>query len=360
MVNVMSDPVTNAEVEDVLSSIRRLVSEDKRPLQGSNPSPAPDRLVLTPALRVAEPVEAEAEQPSHDTGAEPEQHQAEGRAEDQVESAVAAGDDPAHDYSSDPYNFDDDQDEDGEGHLDLGAFVPAAHAQQSESPDDDVPEQDGTDDLSRMLSNNITSPALEDDQPDDSPQAHAEEAPMEVDAQEAPALSDNVEALQPQSKAAVLSAKIEELEAAIGNIADTWEPDGASGDAYAGTEAPAMVWEDDPEPVQKEGGKSAAHLFEDEPPIEDSKLSSFSRVANAFGKQETEAQPDPEKEQQSAEDSIDYALDEQLIDEEMLRDLVSEIVRAELQGALGERITRNVRKLVRREIHRALTAQDLE
>ena len=45
---------------------------------------------------------------------------------------------------------------------------------------------------------------------------------------------------------------------------------------------------------------------------------------------------------------------------EMLRDLVSEIVRTELQGALGERITRNVRKLVRREIHRALTSQDLE
>ncbi|MGI3170655.1 hypothetical protein ACRARG_16005 [Pseudooceanicola sp. C21-150M6] len=46
------------------------------------------------------------------------------------------------------------------------------------------------------------------------------------------------------------------------------------------------------------------------------------------------------------------------LDEEILRDLVSEIVRQELQGALGERITRNVRKLVRREIHRALAAQD--
>lgn len=52
--------------------------------------------------------------------------------------------------------------------------------------------------------------------------------------------------------------------------------------------------------------------------------------------------------------------DDQLMDEEALRDLVSEIVRAELQGALGERITRNVRKLVRREIHRALTAQEME
>ena len=55
-----------------------------------------------------------------------------------------------------------------------------------------------------------------------------------------------------------------------------------------------------------------------------------------------------------------FGSDDQLMDEEALRDLVSEIVRSELQGALGERITRNVRKLVRREIHRALTAQEME
>ncbi|MEM9855670.1 MAG: hypothetical protein AAF841_14670, partial [Pseudomonadota bacterium] len=47
------------------------------------------------------------------------------------------------------------------------------------------------------------------------------------------------------------------------------------------------------------------------------------------------------------------------IDPDMLRELVSEIVRKELQGELGERITRNVRKLVRREINRALAGQDL-
>jgi hypothetical protein len=52
--------------------------------------------------------------------------------------------------------------------------------------------------------------------------------------------------------------------------------------------------------------------------------------------------------------------DEAILDEETLRELVAEIVRQELQGALGERITRNVRKLVRREIHRALTSQELE
>jgi hypothetical protein len=59
----MSNPVTNAEVEDVLSSIRRLVSSDTRPVgrgpqEGTKPNiesaqPGADRLVLTPALRVA-------------------------------------------------------------------------------------------------------------------------------------------------------------------------------------------------------------------------------------------------------------------------------------------------------------------
>ena len=57
---------------------------------------------------------------------------------------------------------------------------------------------------------------------------------------------------------------------------------------------------------------------------------------------------------------VDLTADETVLDEDTLRELVADIVRQELQGALGERITRNVRKLVRREIHRALTAQNLE
>lgn len=54
------------------------------------------------------------------------------------------------------------------------------------------------------------------------------------------------------------------------------------------------------------------------------------------------------------------AASEPVMDEEALRELVAEMVRAELQGALGERITRNVRKLVRREIHQMLAAQDFD
>ncbi|HCQ64683.1 MAG TPA: hypothetical protein DIU07_05675, partial [Rhodobacteraceae bacterium] len=52
--------------------------------------------------------------------------------------------------------------------------------------------------------------------------------------------------------------------------------------------------------------------------------------------------------------------DEAVIDEAMLRELVAQLVRDELQGTVGERITHNVRKLIRREIARALTLQDFE
>ena len=48
------------------------------------------------------------------------------------------------------------------------------------------------------------------------------------------------------------------------------------------------------------------------------------------------------------------------VDVASLRELVAEIVHQELQGTLGDRITRNVRQLVRREIRRALTLQQLE
>lgn len=48
------------------------------------------------------------------------------------------------------------------------------------------------------------------------------------------------------------------------------------------------------------------------------------------------------------------------IDPEALRPLVAEVLREELRGALGERITRTVRKLVQQEVHRILTARDLD
>jgi len=76
---------------------------------------------------------------------------------------------------------------------------------------------------------------------------------------------------------------------------------------------------------------------------------------NAEGDNAETVEVDVEPQQAAFSQSAD-----ELLDEDALRDIVSEIVREELQGALGERITRNVRKLVRREIHGALAAQELE
>ena len=48
------------------------------------------------------------------------------------------------------------------------------------------------------------------------------------------------------------------------------------------------------------------------------------------------------------------------IDNEVLQAIVRDLIRQELQGDLGERITRNVRKLVRAEINRALAARSFD
>ena len=54
----------------------------------------------------------------------------------------------------------------------------------------------------------------------------------------------------------------------------------------------------------------------------------------------------------------DFILAEQ--DEVALRALVARVVREELQGDLGQRITSNLRKLVRREIRMILAAEKLD
>lgn len=231
----MSDPVTNAEVEDVLSSIRRLVSEDKRPLQTKTRPVVSDRLVLTPALRVAEPdvetpdkaddamaqdwsEEDAAFEAAYGEDASDETSVGTGPAPDTAagDEALSAApdvagdpgsgdfetdlDDPALDYETDPYNFADDADQDGEGGRDGYAF------------DDAFQDAD------------------EDEAVAPGPDADDDATPARHDAQ-----------------AATLSAKIEALETAIGNISETWEPDSPGDGEYSGTEAPAMAWEDDVE-----------------------------------------------------------------------------------------------------------------
>jgi cell pole-organizing protein PopZ len=146
-----------------------------------------------------------------------------------------------------------------------------------------------------------------------------------------------------------LEQRIAELEEAIAASAGEWEPDGSE--------------------------TGAGGLPSDMPPV-------FSTVAPANDPANdrprdrawTNAQPEPDAAPateprpgarteapatESPASMFEDDREETVLDEEMLRDLVAELVREELQGALGERITRNVRKLVRAEVQRALATRDL-
>ncbi|MGB3243274.1 MAG: hypothetical protein WBB25_01970 [Sulfitobacter sp.] len=321
----MSDPVKNAEVEDVLSSIRRLVSEDKRPLQTPKPAPAHDRLVLTPALRVED---KEIDRTASDAPRSTSHLLL--KPENIVDDAAAlsdAGLSEGHDQSEDMSGTAADD------HFDFHAFDTKAN------PDTAI----GT----------------------------AESAKVDEPAQQ-PAVD---------GKSAALSAKIAALETAIGDISDEWEPDGKSSDAYAGTEPHTMEWDDGDidESAEAEmdaeeaAGVTFSHRAEavreamyedeemrgsDEKMFEDQGETPSESVAETIAEPAVQGVDALDSEEPA--DGFDLTADDQLLDEETLRDLVSEIVQSELQGALGERITRNVRRLVRREIHRALTARDLD
>lgn len=131
------------------------------------------------------------------------------------------------------------------------------------------------------------------------------------------------------------------LEAAITAEDDDFEPDGS--------EVTAGVAEEDALPVFRSHDRSRLST---DPMATD-------HMAGALARK------------QLSEDEGDHAVDgemdgdifrdlDQLPDEQILRDLIAEVLRDELAGGLGERITRNVRKLVRREIYRILESRGLE
>ena len=425
----MSKAVTQYEVEDVLSSIRRLVSEDKRSLAGlrdpaaaaahdealeeegsaADADTAPeaverfsddyalaeqdqqvqtaadaptDRFVLTPSLRVVDgapkgeepldlgsvaretwtaeaPVEeatvedAKAYQgpmvlfPAAQDSVPQEDRDAAMEALDALVHETIESDDAQEPAQAQPAGtfdeFDDgdysdefywrDADDNAKPDYDLTGAIKedvsrdAHNAEVETSPMPDQPVQSGDDVIENM-------PAEEQEVLSDDSSADAEKAPEAADAE--PEAADA--SMMP------LTAKIAALEAAVGKIAEGWEPDGDEVVELAATQMSTMAWEDDVELDAK--GAPFTGAEHDAPPQEAAHYDEFAR--------------DEANEADKPSMAAAFGGDDQLMDEETLRELVSEIVRAELQGALGERITRNVRKLVRREIHRALTAHEME
>lgn len=134
------------------------------------------------------------------------------------------------------------------------------------------------------------------------------------------------------------------------------------------SEIEGMAAAEDIDAVEGEGPE-----IEEAPFIEQPEEAHIADVAAFSPVEDTHSEPEPEEtplenpvgaadEAGATEEDDEDEDDEEelLMDEDALRDLVAEIVRDELKGTLGETITRNVRKLVRREIRTALLSQTLD
>ncbi len=296
----MSDPVTNVEIEDVLSSIRRLVSSDERPKSVSSVQPAPEpapapaepeRLVLTPSLRVDDAV---LDLSGHALAVET----------DDEETADVA------DISSD--------------------------AVAALDGDPDVGENSGT---------------------------TAEQAAIPAQTREVDEATNGQPVRDPKAE---LKARVAELEEVVSRQGDQWDPDGASPDANSGSPVASLPWEDYVSGAEEEKPQDASTKTADPAPefqhrAPESKPDTSSDADTGDSRNDFAADGISEPSASPGDSARDFvAASDEFLDEDALRDLVADIVRQELQGALGERITRNVRKLVRREIHRALTSQELQ
>lgn len=256
----MAGSVNSDEVEDVLSSIRRLVAEDSRPLprpQIVASQPATDKLLLTPALRVqpvpklkvVPRVEPATRLPRLHLGAEHEVS----RVTPDVVATLAQGVDQGQRLDWESETGDPGPDVDG---LDWSSFTFARRSQQETF-------------AARVIAAEIAAPLS----------AHVAQGLMQPPVPEAPMAVD----VEPDSAA---WADLAEAEA----LADLARTDMPEAEVIAGS--------------------------------------------------------------QQEEDNI--------FSEQVLRELVRDLIREQLQGDLGERITRNIRKMVRAEISNALAVQKLD
>ncbi|WP_065329839.1 hypothetical protein [Tritonibacter mobilis] len=444
----MSEPVTHAEIEDVLSSIRRLVSETGRAEEPARPAAKPaTRLVLTPALRVPEAEVARSDASKHDAV----QHG--GAAHSDAVTPRDAALDAAPEHPQEPMMPQvNGTARNGTATDKLTTQTDAADLQDEPrdeaatsgplKPEVEVPEEAGPERASETSAQEPSRVLFRASAPVDAPRkpelvrsAPSEAAMVDSSQQnepvaEAPFVNvDDAEAQTfeeaerstpillntksaprvpetegPEAPAAVADGALNEVAAddTAGDDAPWRDPEARLYDSLepgtAQAEQPASA---EPQNMQREQSSRVAAVvrriaeLETAGRAEPEAADQSSRRVPDINEDEIEAVPhsgptvetiqweDHQEEASggasfaSARDSVaenaremagdaltEAAMDrlaahEDFLDEEGLRELVSDIVREELQGALGERITRNVRKLVRREIQRALATQEL-
>lgn len=295
--------MSSVEIEDVLSSIRRLVSEDLRPAAGQTRAPAaagpgPDKLILTPALRV---VSEDAPAPL-------------GQMVAGLGAAVDAYEEPWESETGDAGPMDMAAPAEGAGR----ARLHLAEAMRADIAAAGTPEA-------------APAPMVE----------LAEEAPVaaavaEVVALTAPEAAEEIaKDLAAEPPEASLADRVAEVlaEEILAQSATT-------------TPAPQVPgWAQEGEDEGAETLATAGATLEPD--------SDWADAAEAEALEEL-------ADEAAVPDTAAYARQEApALDDEALRDLVRELIVQELQGPLGERITRNIRKLVRAEIARALASDEL-
>lgn len=283
----MSEAVNSREIEDVLSSIRRLVSDDLQPAAGTGPAAGraqdgADKLLLTPALRV---VSSDAS--GQGAGAP---------ALDAVLASVSAAvDQQSEDWESE-----------------TGDLAPVAVEMPAAASADLA--ADGAGDLAPMAVD-----VVEGDWEDHRIDAYAEPVPLRRPVPEA------AEAAAPEAETPAAAADPDLPGWAQSEGAEDAETPPAAAWA-AGTIEPDQAWAD---------------------------------AAEAAVLQELASAGEPSQIDTAEDSLIETEAGELPFDEAVLREIVRDVLREELQGPLGERITRNIRKLVRAEIARSLAAEDL-
>lgn len=363
----MSEPGTKLEIEDVLSSIRRLVSQDAPVTRlAAVPTPVEDAvdeaqcLVLTPALRVAQEA---------DTSADAEDLPQAEAPLDMAETEQLLADAEAALAETDAVL------EDAETALDEAWGLPAEEALSDEA------ERALGDDLAQLESTiaEMEAAIAESGVEFEPEQGHAfaaDGAPPLVDLpEEFDAETFAEDAVEPPGEGEAVT--LDEAEFVESDAAVIEEAELVASEAEASLAQEAEFSQEDPSDVDPDlhdeawttadGGmdwaEAALNLARGAEPrrlqLSDVELvetpdeaprSSYSDLRDAL-------ETDDEAEFIEAEQNL---FDEAMIDEAGLRDLVAQLIREELRGALGERITQNVRKLVRREIQRALMGQDLD
>ncbi|MGB3280605.1 MAG: hypothetical protein WBA92_15560 [Pseudorhodobacter sp.] len=359
----MSEPMSSGEIEDVLSSIRRLVSEDLRPAPkapSDKPNAVPEaggKLLLTPALRIVTAQGGPRPAPAAAEPVAPPRVTPKPEPEPKTEDALEQGNERefgfvAEDIAEDIVGGDDyDPEVDVDAELDEDEVERDAQTSDDELAVDED-EQLAVDEAELVESEDWLPEASVDDE---AGPGWVNDPPEKRDA--SPDMTRVVSDI-----AAAVAGSDEEWEAETGDMpmsgvtwqAPEWVEEAELADDVAAAEDVIKDIADKAEEA------AVAEIMER---AAQAKAEAEARQNTGTAEKKAPEKASEQARESSAKPDIDediFAEDEGYFDETVLRDLVRDLIREELSGTLGERITRNVRKLVRAEINRALTARDFD